>query len=317
MSTLLVANAGGHLQELHRLLPRLEGVDADVTWVTFDTAQARSLLDGEDVVYVDAPRPRNLVGTWRNVRVARRLLARRRFDVAVSTGSTVAVSFLPLARRRGASCHYIESATRLDGPSLTARVLRIVPGICLYSQTERWLHGPWLYRGSVFDGFVAGDAEVDGTDGGRPLRVVVTTGSTSYGFRSVIERMIGILPPGAEVVWQTGTTDVTGLPIEARAAIPAAELSARMAAADVVVAHAGVGSALVALEAGRWPVLVPRRRARGEHVDDHQAQIGADLAARGLALAREVDELTTGDLLAAARVRVRSEPVVAPFRLVQ
>ena len=49
MSALLVASTGGHLVELMRLRPRLTGIGDEVTWVTFDTPQSRSMLAGEDV----------------------------------------------------------------------------------------------------------------------------------------------------------------------------------------------------------------------------------------------------------------------------
>jgi hypothetical protein len=57
-----------------------------------------------------------------------------RFSRAISTGSSIAVPFLAAARLRGASCHYIESATRQTAPSLTGRTLACVPGISLYAQ---------------------------------------------------------------------------------------------------------------------------------------------------------------------------------------
>ena len=68
--------------------------------------------------------------------------------------------------------------------------------------------------------------------------------------------------------------------------------------ADVVVAHAGVGTALAALR-GRQAarVLVPRRLAHGEHVDDHQTQIAGELGRRGLALSVDADALTLEHLL--------------------
>jgi UDP-N-acetylglucosamine--N-acetylmuramyl-(pentapeptide) pyrophosphoryl-undecaprenol N-acetylglucosamine transferase len=53
--------------------------------------------------------------------------------------------------------------------------------------------------------------------------------------------------------------------------------------ADVVVTHAGVGTLLQLLEWGIFPLVVPRLRRRGEHVDDHQCQIGELLAAEGVA----------------------------------
>ena len=57
----------------------------------------------------------------------------------------------------------------------------------------------------------------------------------------------------------------------------------------MVVAHAGVGAALAALEVGKCPVLVPRRHARGEHVDDHQIQIATELGDRALSVSVEAE----------------------------
>lgn len=60
-----------------------------------------------------------------------------------------------------------------------------------------------------------------------------------------------------------------------------AEMEERMLTADVVVTHAGVGSILLALRCGHTPVVVPRLRRHGEHVDDHQAELAGALAQRG------------------------------------
>jgi UDP-N-acetylglucosamine transferase subunit ALG13 len=57
------------------------------------------------------------------------------------------------------------------------------------------------------------------------------------------------------------------------------------------VTHAGVGSVIVALSAGKRPVVVPRRRSLGEAVDDHQLQLGRRFAEVGLVtmVEREAD----------------------------
>ena len=88
-----------------------------------------------------------------------------------------------------------------------------------------------------------------------------------------------------------------------------------MREADVVVAHAGVGAALTTLEAGRAPLLVPRLASHGEHMDDHQAHIAADLSRRGLAVSRDAGELTAADLSLAAGIRVTETRNVAPLEL--
>jgi UDP-N-acetylglucosamine--N-acetylmuramyl-(pentapeptide) pyrophosphoryl-undecaprenol N-acetylglucosamine transferase len=61
-------------------------------------------------------------------------------------------------------------------------------------------------------------------------------------------------------------------------------LRARMRDADVVITHAGVGSAVTAIRAGKKPVLLPRLARYGEHVDDHQLQLAERLAEFGLAV---------------------------------
>ncbi|HTA35687.1 MAG TPA: glycosyltransferase [Solirubrobacteraceae bacterium] len=314
MSTLLVSSVGGHLAELHRLLPRLEGIERERVWVTFDTPQSRSVLDGEDVRFVAYTGPRDLVNVLRHSSVAMRMFAgRHQFSSVVSTGSGIALSFLPIARLRGAQCHYIESATRSLGPSLTGRMLSRLGGISLYSQYRQWARPPWIFSGSVFDTFSPGPQQPCA----RPIgRAVVTLGTMEdYEFRALLERALAVLPDGVEVLWQVGCTDVAGLPISAHRQLPARELRAAIAEADVVIAHAGCGSSLDALAAGKMPVLIPRRGAYGENVDDHHALIAEELDRRGLAVARSVERLCLDDLLLAARGSVRAEAQAPPFKL--
>lgn len=305
MTTLLVCSVGGHLAQLHRLAPQLEGIEEDRVWVTFDCAQSRSLLGGEEAVLLDYVGPRDVRGVLRHAASAVGLFAGSgRFSSVVSTGSGIALSFLPVGRAHGVSCHYIESFTRTQGPSLTGRLLRNVPGVKLYSQYPGWSGGPWRYAGSVFDSFAAGPP-LPRAD--RISRAVVTLGTMrDYPFARLIERLITVLGPGPEVLWQTGCTDVAELGIEGRREIPQAELAAAISEADVVVAHAGCGSAMAALAAGKMPVLVPREAARGENVDDHQRLLAAELSRRGLAIVRDADSVTLEDLTDAAARTVLS-----------
>jgi UDP-N-acetylglucosamine transferase subunit ALG13 len=310
--TLLVASAGGHLKQLHQLVPRLAGLEGERTWVTYRTTQSESLLAGERVVFGAPVESRDLPGTWANARLAARLLARERPARVVSTGSAMALAFVPVARALGIPCHYIESAARSLRPSRTGALVRRVPGVRLYAQYEGW-PPPWRYLGSVFDEFepLSGPAP-----SAPPRRVVVMVGtSEQYGFRRLLERLVQILPADADVLWQTGTTDVEGLGIAARPFVGAEELDAAIAAADLVVTHAGTGSALSALEAGRLPVLVPRRRAFGENVDDHQELVAAELARRGLAVDARPDTLSRADLEAARQGTVRRRPDPPPLVL--
>jgi UDP-N-acetylglucosamine transferase subunit ALG13 len=299
-TTLMVASSGGHLAQLRQLSRRLRGVSDDHLWITFDTVQSRSILRDPDVVYVRGTYSRDIVPAVANLRTLDRIIRENDVSAVVSTGSAVALSAMLPARRRRIPCHYIESAARSAGPSLTGRMLAAVPGVRLYTQYRSWEDERWRYRGSVFDGFRPG---AHGS-GAAPARVVVTLGSRGYGFRRLLERLVEVIPRDAEVLWQTGPTDTRGLPIEPTPTLPYSDLMAAIADADLVVSHAGVGSALAALEAGRLPILVPRRPQYGEIVDDHQEQAARELDERGLALVREVETLTVDDLAAATGTTV-------------
>lgn len=311
MTTALVAAAGGHLAELVRLRARLD-LDTPPLWITSESEQATTLLDGERIAYaVDVP-PRGYAALAKNVPLARRVLREHGIERMISTGSGIALSFLPLAQARGVSTHYIESAARVHGPSLTGRILSLVPGAKLYTQDRRWERGRWRYAGSVYDGYEPGPE--------RPaparLKVAVSVG-TLFGFRRMIERLVAVLPPDAEVLcWQTGDTDLDGLSIPGRRIVPLPELRRAFGDADVVVTHAGVGAALEALDSGHRPLLVPRLRHHREHVDDHQVEIAEELARRGLAVARQPEDLTTDDVIAAAARTVRPATSPPPVRLV-
>jgi UDP-N-acetylglucosamine--N-acetylmuramyl-(pentapeptide) pyrophosphoryl-undecaprenol N-acetylglucosamine transferase len=322
MTLLLVSSGGGHLKQLVSLLPRMNFPTEERLWVTFDTGLSRSLLSDEEVVYARYAAPRDTANIARNAGLAARILGSRRFgsrrfgsrrfDYAVSTGSSLAANFLPLARLRGTSCHFIETAARATGPSMTGKIMQRVPGIHTYTQYPFWAGGRWKFAGSVFDDYTPGPVAEPATD---VRSAVVTLGTTeSYGFRRMIEALVPLLD-GADVLWQTGSTDVSGLGIESRESVPHGELTEAVGKADVVVAHAGTGAAITALDHGKCPILVPRRERFGEHVDDHQVQIAAELHRRGLALAGPVEDLSPALLRAAASRSTVSSENPAPLNL--
>ncbi|TDC80782.1 glycosyl transferase family 28 [Micromonospora sp. KC606] len=310
MTTLLVASTGGHLAELHDLAPRL-GVHDDCVWVTFDSPQSRSLLDGQEVIHVPPASTRDVAGALRDLFAARRVLGGGRFRRVISTGASVAASFFLPAARHGLACHYIESATRTEGPSLTGRLVAGLPRTRLYTQYPTWAGGRWRYGGSIFDGYAPSVRPAP-----RPVsRIVVALGTHDrFGFPRLLARLVDVLPREAEVLWQVGSTEVPRMPAGVRRQVPYAEMQQAMREADVVVTHAGVGSALAAMRAGHRAIYVPRRRAYGEHVDDHQVEMARELDRRGLVLAREADAVTAEDLAEAASWTVDKVGSVIPFR---
>lgn len=310
MADLLVASGGGHLAQLHRLAERLPQPSTERTWITFDTPQSRSLLAGQDVRYLPYTGPRAYLQTARNALTAHSVLRNRRYQRVISTGAAPALAFLPITVLHEAEPIYIESAARSGGPSLTGNILSRTPGVRLFTQYRHWANRKWQYAGSVFDGFDAAPGHAPR----RVERVLVTVGMINFEFPRLLRRLIDVIPPDVSVVWQVGSTDARQLPIDGIASLSSSELDEEMRRADVVVAHAGIGSALAALDAGRCPILVPRERAHGEHIDDHQRQIATELERRGLAIHRSVESLTWDDLERAAGQAVKARRDVPRLR---
>lgn len=318
-TTLLMASTGGHLEQLLRLRDRLQPTVGPVEWVTFDDPQSRSLLAGEVVHHVPYVAPRNFKAVLSNIPAAHRILSDGDYSRIVTTGSAIVLSFLPIARARRVPCHFIESSARAQGPSVTGSIVSRIPGMHLYTQYPSWAGDRWTCGGSLFDVYEPRTRR----DGhlSRAKRVVVTLGTMrTYGFRRAAEAVAALLPavlaPDAEVLWQTGVTDVTGLGIDGLESVTAAEMRTAVNEADLVIAHAGVGSALTALDLGKMPVLLPRLKTRyNEMVDDHQLMIAAELDSRGVAVSRDPNELTVDDLIWAMNHSVVTSQDRTPFLL--
>lgn len=317
-----MASTGGHLDELSRLaarfaLPGGDRLPGGRQWVTFASPQTDEVLAGETVYRVEAIEPKDLRGALSAVPSAVRLLRRGRYARVVSTGAAIAFPFALAARMLGVRFHYVESSARSEGPSLTGRMLADIPGVRLYTQYPGWARRRWTYRGSVLDGFAASPA----VPVPAALNRVVVVFGTQAGFEftraaeSLVKALGEVCAPDAEILWQTGSTDVSHLGIAGQRLVPPAVLAAAMASADLVIAHAGVGSALMALENGRCPVLLPRRAAEREHTDDHQVLVARELAGRGLATACDPSALTPDDLLRAASLRAGPRTSPSPFTL--
>ena len=112
--------------------------------------------------------------------------------------------------------------------------------------------------------------------------IFVTVGTDEHPFDRLLSAVASLsrqeelyVQHGPSLVRPPGATSVDYVPFE--------EMVALTKRARVVISHAGVGSLLVALGAGKRPVIMPRLRRAGEHVDDHQVLFAVRLGEAGLA----------------------------------
>jgi UDP-N-acetylglucosamine transferase subunit ALG13 len=276
---LLVASTGGHLSQLFRLAEKIGAAD-DSIWLTFENSQSRSLLEGRRVVYVPYVRPRDVPGILRASRPVPGLL--RQVDGAISTGAAVALSALPLSALAGKPTVYLESVSRVAGPSVTGRLMARLPRVTTYTQHHHWASSTWLPGPSVLDDYVTHAITRDAA----PVRIFVTLGTIQpYRFDRIVDVALSLrdVIPDVEFVWQLGCTPREGLPGRVHGYVGQEQFNTLVRWADLTLSHSGVGSAMQILDQGRIPVLMARRHSLGEHVDDHQQQILDKLVSLGLA----------------------------------
>jgi beta-1,4-N-acetylglucosaminyltransferase len=121
MKILLVCSSGGHFKGLQQLRPFWENHDR--LWVTFRTATTETALTDETVAWAYSPTNRNLPNLWRNLLLAFQIISKHRPDLILSTGAGVAVPFLILGKLFGSQTVFVESVTRIQTLSLSARLV--------------------------------------------------------------------------------------------------------------------------------------------------------------------------------------------------
>jgi UDP-N-acetylglucosamine transferase subunit ALG13 len=122
----------------------------------------------------------------------------------------------------------------------------------------------------------------------KPL-VFLTVGTDHHPFDRVVHWLDAWLESGAEdrvrCLVQHGASRPSAL-APSREFLTYDEMDEAIQDAAVIVSHGGPGTIMMAAEAGKVPIVVPRVRALREHVDDHQVLFAERLRAeRTIALA--------------------------------
>ncbi len=236
--------------------------------------------------------PRDYRGVVKASRILWPLL--KEVEGGLSTGAGVALAALPPLLLRGKPAVYLESIARIEGPSLTGKVLSRLPKIGLYSQHSDWARPPWRLGPSVLSQYRQEPSPP------RPIRrVFVTLGTIKpYRFDRLIDTVLAYCRqnPDLDVLWQVGSTSRTDLPGQVVEQLSDADFAAALREHDLIVAHAGVGVAMNILDQGHIPLLMAREHTHDEHVDDHQGEILEHLVGLGLAVRAE-EALTDKSLL--------------------
>jgi UDP-N-acetylglucosamine--N-acetylmuramyl-(pentapeptide) pyrophosphoryl-undecaprenol N-acetylglucosamine transferase len=301
---LFAASAGGHL-DLLRAIAHDVVDDAEPVWVTSRTPRGERLRRDAAQVELLPEYGRSPAAALRNVLAATRVVIRHRPRTVVTSGAGVVAPFCALARLAGARLLFVETMARVNKPSMTARLLsRIASRVVVqWPELASALPRAEVCRPTLLEDVPAGQPA-------RGFGTVVAVGTHVQPFSRLLEIVRqaiedGLLPQPVRA--QVGPADWRGAGVEASAYMGREELREAVGSAEVVVCHGGAGIISSALGAGRKPIVVPRRAALGEHVDDHQYQLTRKLADWGLAVSVE-DRISAADVAAArSPLRVPAE----------
>ena len=144
---LLVCSPGGHLIQLLSLESAWSSLE--IKWVSLESPDVSHLLPADDTIIAHGPTNRSVRAFARNIVLAWEVVREFRPDVVISTGAALAVPFFYVGRLHGASTVYVESLTRVEGLSLTGKLVYPVSHDFLVQWPEATRRRRARFRGSV------------------------------------------------------------------------------------------------------------------------------------------------------------------------
>ncbi len=133
--------------------------------------------------------------------------------------------------------------------------------------------------------------------------IFVTVGTDNHDFSRLVKWMDS-LSAGRKVVMQIGNTKYEPLNAEWFRFESNQRIAELYSRSGMIVTHAGAGSIMRSLLEGKKPIVVPRLRRYGEHVNDHQLDLARSLSQRGM-IALANDPATLSLALKRSRIMTR------------
>ncbi|WP_332771384.1 beta-1,4-glucuronosyltransferase WelK [Phenylobacterium sp.] len=303
----LAASGGGHVRQLLDLAPVWSAYD--YFFLTEETALGASLAAEHRTYFIPhvavgqarlgAP-IKMVLNAVRSIFISAGIILKERPDVVISTGAGAVFFAVAWARLLGARTVIVESFARFDRPSIFSRVASPLAHDLIVQSKALAAYYP---KAKVFDPLrpLAGDPPPK-----KPL-LFATVGAT-LPFNRLVDTVAELKSRGdipEDVIIQTGLRGHAPAGLEVVETLPFDRIQDLLRDASIVICHGGTGSLITALRQGCRVIAMPRLMEKGEHYDNHQAEITSAFAARGL-----IAVANTPDELAQALKDVRARPPV-------
>lgn len=165
---------------------------------------------------------------------------------------------------------------------------------------------------------VAGQVLSQGTlRWGAAVSTFVSVGNATHSFDRLLDAVAALahtLPQ--PVVVQHGATRFDSACCIAHDFVDMPTFEKLASEAELLILHAGAGSVIHAIKAGKVPVVMPRLAAFNEHVNDHQLEFAQELERLGkVVMARTAEDLQLSTKAALRRQKSRADSVTQPALL--
>ncbi len=133
--------------------------------------------------------------------------------------------------------------------------------------------------------------------------IFILVGTHPQPFGRLLEKIDALLEEGKikeEVVAQTGISYYKPKNYRVKSFFGNSEMESMIKKSSLIISHAGAGTIITALRAGKKIIVVPRLKKFGEHTNDHQLELTRAMEAKGKIVAvYEIEKL--GDAIKAVR----------------
>lgn len=113
--------------------------------------------------------------------------------------------------------------------------------------------------------------------------IFVTVGTHEQPFNRLVQEIDNLKRDGViteDVIMQTGYSTYEPKYCQWDKLIPYKQMIKNVEDARIVITHGGPASFIMPLQIGKTPIVVPRQKKFGEHVNDHQVEFARNVAER-------------------------------------
>ena len=282
-----LSSSGGHFSELIYIARKFKA-SADSVILTFNGSDTKAATLEFRIYYIKYVEPRKFLPLLRLMPSILRSMKNHEFNYIASTGAAIAIIGYLLSKIKRLPFYYVEIVARQTTLSLTAKILKLlgVGQIFVQSPFLKSAYNTYLEHPlSEYEVIRSKASHVHGA-----IRILVAFGTIQgFNFNRGLDLVKSITNENDSIEWQVGFMNAGNLPGIKHERIDRADFLESIAKADVVICHGGIGVITDCLRSGKTPLVIPRRKSFGEHVDDHQVEIVNFLSKKGLVINLEVE----------------------------